>query len=161
MRLKPSLIGLMVLSCLGAGAPAAAQAAEGAPTYKQFGTLGGLGDGYKQKKLKDSWQVTAIVRATKPPESATAMALYRAAELAQAESASNVRILSHKAKELQNYAAGMMFTSGYTAKLVFAATNDVDPAGHCAEKVSATCVTYDAKAALAELRPFLKFSEGN
>ena len=161
MRLTPFMLALLALPMAVAGTPAGAQSAEDQPTYKQFGSLGGFGDGFKQKQLKDGWQVTAIVRASKPPASAAAMALYRAAELAESSSFKNVRIVSFKEKALENYAAGMMFTSGYTAKIVFTATNDSDPTSHCTAKVSASCVTYDAAAAMAELGPSLKFDKGN
>ncbi|MBX9860022.1 MAG: hypothetical protein K2Y20_10590 [Sphingomonas sp.] len=131
-------------------------------TYRHFGVIGGWADGYRETKLRDgSWQVTAIIRRSKPVASAAKMALYRAAEIAEASEQKNVNILSVKQGVLSSYSGSIGFATHSTLELVFTVTNTENAGSHCANGVQISCVTYDAKAALTELRPFLKFDKGN
>lgn len=124
-----------------------------------------IGDSYSDRTLPDgSWKITAVVRAGKPDGSSARIAFYRAAERAIAGGFKFVRVLTVKQKSLSNFVpvgvgGGFSFHSADKFQMTAKGTNDADPSKHCTANVTETCITYDAQAALAEIRPFLKFDK--
>lgn len=122
--------------------------------------------GYKDKQLDNgNWEVTGQAKSSNPAHSKL-IALYRAAELAEATGKPTVRMVNVNGKQLGAIMAGatgsttfsgppISYGTRYIAEVELVDTPDSE--AHCVDDVLAeSCLTFDVAAALTQIRPLLK-----
>ena len=124
--------------------------------YRPFGMFGG----YKDKVISPNrWRVSATTNGVADEGSAQQMAVYRAAELAQAAGYRYMQIVNQSGKVT-------MIGVGYSTptirgpqsmKLEIVGVNQNIQPTECAAKQPDACFTVDVAQAMAAARPYLQF----
>lgn len=144
------LLGLAILPFAASGQ------SQGQVTYRKWGVFGG----YKDKQTgPNAWRVWTGVNGAAPEGSASWIALYRAAELANLAGFRFFQIVYQKSQltYLRIGNGDFDLTGPGGAELEIIATNDPAPPSICRAAKPEYCMTLDAKMTMDQIAPRLKF----